>query len=331
MGADSLPLRPFRFATSLGGVGDRESLERISRRAEELGYSSLGAADHFAIPFAPLVALQAAADATTRLRITQFVLNQDLRHPAVLARDLATLDVMSGGRLEVGIGAGWMHSEYDRSGLPFDPPLVRIGRLEEVAVVLKGLFADGPFDFEGEHFKIRGLDGLPKPVQRPRPPIMIGGSGRNVLSAAGRHADIVQIGVLVARGGTMAVEPRQLSAAAYEEKVGWVREGAGSRFDDIELSALLVNVTITDDAEGAFDAFVREYMGMIRRYGGSVDEAMLPREELMESPVLAIGTLEEVCEKLRGTRTRYGINYFVAPVGATPELMAPVIEELAGE
>jgi probable F420-dependent oxidoreductase len=323
--------RPFRFATSLSGVSDRMSLERFARRTEELGYSVLGAPDHLLIPFAPLVALQAAADVTTTLRITQFVLNQDLRHPAVLAKELATLDVLSGGRLEVGIGAGWMRSEYEQAGLPFDTAPVRIARLEEVAAILKGLFGDGPFHFDGEHFRISGLDGLPKPVQRPRPPITIGGSGRKILSAAGRHADIVQIGVLVARRGAMVVEPRQLSAAAYQEKVGWVRDAAGSRFAEIELSALLVNVTITDDAEAGFDAFVREYTDMIRRYGGNLDKTVLSRDELMMSPVVAIGTLNEVCEKLSETRARYGISYFLAPVGAAPELMAPVVERLAGQ
>jgi probable F420-dependent oxidoreductase len=327
----SIAPRPFRFATSLSAVNDRASLQRMARRAEELGYSVLGAPDHFLIPFAPLIALQAAADVTTRLRVSQFVLNQDLRHPAVLAKDLATLDVVSGGRLEVGIGAGWLRAEYEQAGLPFDPAPVRIARLEEVAVILKGLFADGPFDFAGEHFSIRGLDGLPKPRQRPRPPITIGGSGPRILAAAGRHADIAQIGVLVARRGEMTVEPRQLSAEAYEEKVGWVREAAGARFPEIELSALLVNVTITEDAEAGFDAFVREYTDMIHRYGGDLGKTVLSRQELMASPVVAIGTLDEVCDKLRDTRSRYGISHFLAPVGATPELMAPVIERLAGQ
>jgi probable F420-dependent oxidoreductase len=327
----SLAPRPFRFATSLSAVNDRAGLERIARRAEELGYSVVGAPDHFLIPFAPLIALQAAADATTRLRVSQFVLNQDLRHPAVLAKELATLDVLSGGRLEVGIGAGWLRTEYQQAGLPFDAATVRIARLEEVAVILKGLFGDGPFDFAGDHFQIRHLDGLPKPRQRPRPPITIGGSGPKILSAAGRHADIAQIGVLVARRGEMTVEPRQLSAEAYEEKVSWVRAAAGSRFPEIELSALLVNVTITDDGEAGFDAFVREYTDMIHRYGGDLGEAVLSREELMASPVVAIGTLDEVCDKLRHTRSRYGISHFLAPVGASPELMAPIIERLTGQ
>jgi probable F420-dependent oxidoreductase len=323
--------RPFRFATSISGISDRASLERIARRTEKLGYSVLGAPDHFLIPFAPLIALQAAADVTTKLRLTHFVLNQDLRHPAVLAKELATLDVLSGGRLEVGIGAGWLRAEYEQAGLTFDSAPVRIARLEEFATILKGLFADGPFDFSGEYFRISGLDGLPKPAQRPRPPITIGGSGPKLLSAAGRHADIVQIGVLVARQGVMAVEPWQLSAAAYEEKVGWVREAAGSRFADIELSAMLVNVTITDDAQAGFDAFIREYTDMLHRYGGTLDDAVLSRQGLMDSPVVAIGTLDEVCEKFRDTRARYGISYFLAPVGAEPEVMAPLIERLAGQ
>ena len=129
----------------------------------------------------------------------------------------------------------------------------------------------------------------------------------------------------------MTVEPWQLSAAAYEEKVSWVRDAAGSRFGDIELSAMLVNVTITDDAEAGYDAFIREYTDMLQRYGGDLEEVVLSRQELMNSPVVAIGTLDEVCEKFRHTRARYGISYFLAPVGAAPEAMGPLIERLSGE
>jgi probable F420-dependent oxidoreductase len=149
--------------------------------------------DHFMFRFAPLPALQAVADATTTLRVTRLVLAADFRHPAVLAKELATVDVLSGGRLEVGIGAGWKQEEFEQAGIRFDKASVRIERLEEHAIVLKGLFGDGPFSFSGKYFTVTEVKGSPHPAQRPRPPIMIGGGGPKVLSVAARQADIVQV------------------------------------------------------------------------------------------------------------------------------------------
>jgi probable F420-dependent oxidoreductase len=156
-----------------GRPTDPARLAAAARKAQELGYATFGMADHFVIPFAPLLGLQAAA-ATTTLRITTTVLKQDFRHPAVLAKELATLDLLSNGRLQIGIGAGWMRAEYKQAGISWDKALVRIQRLEEVLVVLKGLFGEGPFSFSGKYFTLKDLDGTPKPVQRPHPPIHIG-------------------------------------------------------------------------------------------------------------------------------------------------------------
>ena len=283
-------------------------------------------ADHLTLPFAPLLALQAVADATSTIRLTQTVLNQDLRHPAVLAKELATLDVLSGGRLQIGIGAGWMKAEYDQGGLRYDRASVRIERLEEVVVILKGLFGDEPFSFSGRHFTINGLNGLPKPVQRPRPPIMIGGGGRRLLSVAGRQADIVQIMPRVS-AGEPAAGPSPFSAEAYEERIGWVREAAGDRFDEIELGAQLLNVTITDDAEQGFETFLQNFGRLLQRMG---HDGPPPRQELLSSPMVAIGTLDEVCAKIVEVRDRFGISYFFAPLGSKPEVLAPVIERLSG-
>src|SRR6478752_1671810 len=210
------------------------------------------------IPFAPLVAGQAVADATTTVRVGQVVMASDFRHPAVLAKELATLDVLSGGRVEIGIGAGWMRDEFEAAGIPFDAPSVRIERLEEAITVLKGLFADAPLTFAGEHFTVTALDGLPKPVQRPHPPIMIGGGGRKVLSVAARQADIIQVLPGVIRG-VAALDATQFAARSYREKVDWIRDAAGARFDDLELGTLLMHVVITDDADRSWGEFLAQF------------------------------------------------------------------------
>lgn len=313
--------RPIRFSAGPGRLRDRATLVGDGQLIERTGYSTFMLADHFMIPFAPLIALQAVADATQTLRLGQTVLNQDLRHPAVLAKELATLDVLSGGRLEIGLGAGWMPDEYDQAGIPFDSAATRIDRLEEVLVILKGLFGDAPFSFAGKHFTITGLDGTPRPVQRPHPPILVGGGGRKLLSLAGRHADIVQVLPRTVRG-TAPDSTRPFTAEAYEEKIGWVRQAAGDRFAEIELAAQLLNVTITDDPDAGFEEFFQRFAS---RSGSA---AGLSREELRSSPTVAIGTLDEVCDKLLQTRDRLGISYFAAPYGSSPALLAPVIERL---
>lgn len=317
--------RPFRFGTGPGRLTDRAGLVAAAQSIERLGYSTFGMADHFMIPFAPLLALQAAADATTSLRLTQLVLAQDFRHPAVLAKELATLDVLCEGRLQIGIGAGWMRREYDQAGLRFDAASVRIERLEEVVLVLKGLFGEGPVNFTGKHFTINDLEGTPKPLQRPHPPIMIGGGGRKLLSVAARQADIVQVmPPLSSNGGRR--DCYHFTDAAYAEKIGWIREAAGSRFADIELGAQLLHVRITDDPEQAFDAF---YDRFARRLGPAADDPDA-KAALRTSPMLAIGTLDEVCDQLRQIRARHGISYLTTPVGSTPEAMSPVVEHLTG-
>jgi probable F420-dependent oxidoreductase len=321
-----MAVRPIRFCTGPGRLRDRAALVEAGRTIERLGFAAFALPDHFMIPFAPLIALQAVADATSTVRITQTVLNQDFRHPAVLAKELATLDVLSEGRLEIGIGAGWMRDEYERAGIGYDPAPVRIERLEEVVAVLKGLFADGPFGFRGKHFTVADLDGTPKPVQRPHPPIMIGGGGRRLLSAAGRQADIVQILPRPLGGagtGTGTAGPRPFTGDAYAERIEWIREAAGDRFEAIELGAQRLDLAVSDDPDGRFETFYERFR---RRLGDAVPS----RAELRASPLLAVGTLDEVCEKLLRTRERYGISYLMAPMGSTPESLAPIIERLAG-
>jgi probable F420-dependent oxidoreductase len=320
-------VRPFRFGFTGGASSKRERLLDSARAAEALGYSTFGLADHFVRPFAPLVAGQAVADVTSSLRITQMVLAQDFREPAVLAKELATLDVLSEGRLQVGLGAGWLRQEYEDAGLRFATASVRIARLEETAIILKGLFGEGRFSFAGEHYRVTELEGVPRPVQQPRPPIMIGGGGRKVLSVAARQADIVQL-MPSNPGGRSLLDQTQFSAEAIEQKVGWIRDAAGDRFDDIELSAQLLECAVSDRPDEHLSDFADRIAMVTERMGGArVDFGL---DELRTSPIVAVGSLDEVCERLVETRRTYGISYFSAPIDARPDVLAPVIERLDG-
>lgn len=321
-------VRPFRFGFTGGVSSKREKLLDSARAVEALGYDTFGLADHFVRPFAPLIAGQAVADATTTLRVTQTVLAQDFREPAVLAKELATLDVLSEGRLQVGLGAGWLQQEYDDAGIEFASAPVRIERLEETAIILKGLFAEGPFTFTGTHHSVRELTGVPRPVQQPRPPIMIGGGGRKVLSVAGRQADIVQL-MPSNPGGKSLLDATQFSAAAIEEKIGWIADAAGGRFGEIELSAQLLECAVTDTPDAHLADFADRIASVTERMGGA--RVQLDLDGLRRSPIVAVGSIDEICEKLVETRATFGLSYFSAPIDARPELMAPVIEQLAGK
>jgi probable F420-dependent oxidoreductase len=312
--------RPFRFTTMFGQPTDHGQLIERARRAESLGYDVVVIADHLLNQLSPLPTLVAVAEATTRLRIGTYVLNNDLRHPAVLAQDLATVDLLSGGRLEIGIGAGWNQVEYERAGIPFDPIGTRVTRMEESIRVLKGLFADGPFSFEGQHYRIAEMDGLPKPHQRPHPPFLVGGGGRRVLGIGAREAQIVGLAPRL----KSASEPDILGcmAAGTLEKIGWVRSAADGRFGDIEFSTYnpLAPLTITGDRRAA----AREACDQIRsRYGVEVTG-----DDLLDSPHAFIGTVDELVEKCLGLRERFGITN-INVRGAMDEF-APVVERLAG-
>jgi probable F420-dependent oxidoreductase len=290
----------------------REGIE-LARRAEAAGFDAMVLPDHLLAQHAPVPLLATVAAATERLRVGTFVLNVDLRHPAVLAQDLASLDVLSGGRLEIGIGAGWNRPEYDAIGVPYDPVPVRVARLAEAVAVLKGCFGDGPFSFAGEHYTVTDHEGHPKPVQRPHPPIMIGGGGRRTLTLAGREADVVG---LAPRPG----DPRSYTLAATAEKIGWVREAAGDRFADLELNVYPSggSVVVTDDARGA----ARERVDRFRAQGGE-----LTVEDVLDSPHVFIGSVPALTEKILGLRERFGISSVMLD---DVEATAPIVAALAG-
>jgi probable F420-dependent oxidoreductase len=318
-------VRPFRFLADPGDVTDGASLRDAARRAESLGYAVLVYADHVVIPFGFVPLLATIAATTDRIRVMPFVVNNDLRHPALVAQDLATIDVLSDGRVEVAIGAGWNRPEYDALGIPFDPVGVRVSRLAEAVRVLKGCFGDGPFSMTGEHYTITGHDGLPKPVQRPHPPLMIGGGGRRILTLAGREADIVGLAPrtlpMPAGGPVVRSDPRSITIAATEEKLAWVREAAGDRYADLEVNVYPTGTPpIVTDHPRKVAADVLD--GIRSRTGIEVSV-----DELLESPHVFIGSVDGLAAKLVELRERLGISSFML---GDVDTLAPVVERLAG-
>jgi probable F420-dependent oxidoreductase len=254
------------------------------------------------------------AAGTTALNVGALVLDCDFRHPAVLARELATIDALSEGRLEVGLGAGWKAVDYDRSGIPMDRPGVRVGRLMEHAAVLKGLWSDGPFSFEGEHYRIAELDGTPAPHRPGGPPILVGGGAPRLLRWAGATADIVGVNASIHSGEIDDAAAQDALAERIDEKVGWLKEGAGDRFDDLELNAWLATAELTDDP--AVAEAVAAFFG--------TDAAAL-----RQSPLALVGSAEDVVEMLQERRDRWGYSYHVIP-GDKARDFAPTVARLTG-
>jgi probable F420-dependent oxidoreductase len=306
--------RRFRFATELhqpfAGRGGADS----AREAEQLGYSTVFFPDHFDEGPGPIAAMAVCAAATSTLNVGVLVLDCDFRHPAVLARELATIDELSGGRLEVGLGAGWKAVDYDRSGIPMDRPGTRVGRLIEHAAVLKGLWSEGPFSFEGEHYRITELDGTPKPHRAGGPPILVGGGAPRLLRWAGATADIVGVNASIHSGEIDEAAAQDALAERIDEKVGWLREGAGDRFDDLELNAWLAAAELTDDPE---------VVEAVAAFFGT-DAAALRR-----SPLALVGSPGDVGEMLHERRERWGYSYHVIP-GDKAHDFAPLVSELTG-
>jgi probable F420-dependent oxidoreductase len=306
--------RPFRFGIQANRAADGPAWRELAVQAEALGYDVLTMPDHFGDDYAPMPALAVAAAVTTRLRIGALVFANDYKHPVVLAKELATLDVLSGGRLEVGLGAGWMRTDYEQSGIPYDSPGTRIARLEESLAVIKGAFGPDAFDFAGTHYRITGYNGLPKPVQ-PRPPLLLGGGARRMLSLAAREADIIGINGSLHEGVVGAGAIESMTAEAVDQKLAWVREAAGDRFDSIELNVRAFMVNITEDRAGAVEALA-SMIGVETSF-------------IVESPFALIGTPAQIIDDLRVRRERWGFSYVI--VGpAEIEAFAPVVAELAG-
>jgi probable F420-dependent oxidoreductase len=312
-------MKPFRFAAGIRAASSRVEFIDEVREIERLGYSSLMLSDHLVDQFAPLSALGVAAGVTTTLKLGTFVFNNDLRHPVVLAQELATLDRLSDGRLEIGIGAGWNIAEYEGAGIRFDPGTVRIDRLAESVAILKGLFAGGPIDFKGTCYQVKGFEDLPRPVQRPHPPFLIGGGSPKLLRFAAQNAQMVGIAPRVRADGTADVLGCTLAGST--EKVKIIREAAGSRFDQLEINTYpSFSAKVTDSPRPAASAVADR---IHQRYGLELTE-----DDILDSPHVFIGSVEGLVEKFWALREQLDINHIF--VGEDYRDFAPIVERLAG-
>jgi probable F420-dependent oxidoreductase len=310
-------MHPFRFGVNVLTAGSRAEWAGKARRLEDLGYSTLLIPDHLAGLLSPMPALVSAAMATKTLRVGTGVLNNDFRHPAFVAREAATVDVLIDGRLQLGLGAGHMKVEYDQAGLPYDPGGIRVERLTESIAIIKSLFKGEPVTYAGRHYRVTGQTIHPRPLQQPHPPILIGGNGPQLLTLAAKEADIVGLtGITFRRGGT-APDLAGSRARGVEERLGWMRDAAGDRYDRLELNALVQRVVVTDDR---------------RRTIRNLPEAwkQLTDDEIIASPYVLVGTVDQMVEDLLARRERWGISYYTTHEPYL-DALAPVVARLAGE
>ena len=312
-------MKPFRFGISIWHVGSRAELADRARKIEALGYDTLSFPDHLTDRIAPLPALVTAANATTRLRVGTNVLNSDLRHPVLVAREAAAVDLLTDGRLQLGLGAGSIRSEYDEVGLRFEIGRIRVERLAEAVAVIKGLLSGETVTFSGTHYQIAGHTIAPLPAQKPHPPILIGGNGRRLLTLAAREADIVGFsGITFRNGGAAPPDVSAWRAAAVGERVRLVREAAGEdRFARLELNALVQRVIVTEDRYAAAEELVRRW-------------PELSAGEILETPYLLVGTVDQMVEDLKARRQRWGISYYAIHEPYL-DAFAPVAARLAGK
>ena len=307
--------RPFRFSVQEHRARDAKHWREKAQAVESMGYTTLFLPDHFNDQLGVIAALMAAADATTKLRIGSLVFDNDYRHPVVLAKEAATLDLLSEGRLDLGIGAGWMVSDYEHAGIAYDSAGTRIDRLIEAVTILKLCFTGTEFSFEGKHYKINDFESSPLPVQKPHPRLLLGGGGRKMLHFAAREGDIVHVNYNLNEG---RINPKLVQtgmADATDQKLAWIKEAAGDRLEMIELGFTVFFANVTDDRD-------------------SIAEAMAPSmgfepRDVLEMPHFLIGTLDQIEHDLIQRRERYGFSDVIVP-GEAAEQLAPIVERLAG-
>lgn len=303
-------MRPFRFGLIMTGLESRATWTEQAKLVEESGFAVLLVPDHFALPLAPVPAMLAAANATSSLRVGSYVLANDFRHPAVLVKEAATLDLLTEGRFELGLGAGWNRSEYRSAGIPFERGRVRLERLSEAVRIIKGAWEGGPVSHAGRHYVSDGIQCAVPVVQRSLP-LLLGGGGRRLLSFGAREATIVG---LMARARNGAIDLATLSDRATRQRIGWIREAAPDRFDELELNLFVHRARHTEDRVGAAEEIARE--------------ASLDPDLVLESPHYLLGTHAQMREQLLRLRENYGITYF-AFFDRDRSAVAPVVAKLA--
>lgn len=301
-------VRPFRFGMTFTGSTDARRWGELARRLESEGFSTLSVADHYLNEMACGPLLVAAANATTTLRVGSFVYDNDFRHPALLAKEAATIDVLSGGRLELGVGAGYNKEEYEQVGLPFDPPGVRVGRLEESVEIMTRLFKGEDVTYEGQHYRLNGFEGAPLPIQRPIP-LLIGGGGPRMIRLAARKAQIMGFVPKTLPGG--GVDTSAFTAAVMDAMVAALEEAlaeAGRDDDGPERNMLLMQM------HGSADE--------------ATDDDWMPPEVVGKSPFALVGEPAAMVEALHERRERWGLSYFVC-FESDLERFIPVVRLLA--
>ena len=307
-------MRAFRFGVEMMGPFDGMTWADSARELESVGYSTLFAPDHLDEGYGPITAMATAAAATTTLQVATAVFAADFRHPAILARELASIDQLSRGRLEVGIGAGYQVNDYAGSGVQMDSPGARVDRMIEHVTVLKGLFAAGPFDFAGQHYQITALDGSPKPYRPGGPPILVAGGGRRMLTFAAAHADIVGVNGSLPTSTQRSGSAPDALPASIDRKLAWIRAAAGARFSELEIHAWLRFARVTSDPQAA----AAQLTGRFRA----------DPDQVLASPIVLLGSPGEIVERLHERRERWGYSYFTIQQPAAREF-APVLARLA--
>lgn len=305
----------FRFALQVSRTASAGEWRDLARRAEDLGYATLYVPDHLDDQWAPMVALAVAAEATTTMRVGTLVLDNDFRHPVLMAKEAATLDAMTGGRFELGLGAGWLRADYDQSGIPMDAPRARIERLTEALAIMRAMWETGSATFEGAHYRVTDVVGAPAPLTPGGPPLVIGGGSRRILELAGREADIVSIVPSLAAGAIGPEVAAEAVVEKYADRVRWVRDAARGRAGEVELQCWTVAVQIVPNAPDVV-ASLAPLLG-------------LTPEQLVAAPTALIGSAPEIVDTLRARREDLGFSYIVVHE-AEMDALAPVISELAG-
>lgn len=307
--------RPFRFGIQATGTYSRAEWTELAKAVEDSGASTLTIADHFDQQMAPFTALMAAADATTTLRLGTVVICNDFRHPAIVAKEAATLDLLSNGRFELGLGAGWLTSDYQQVGLRLERPSLRIERLSEALTLIKTLFQTEPVHFSGKHYQVDGLVNSPSPAQAPHPPIMVGGGGEKILRLAAREANIVALNIDLRSGAIDENAGPSATSRATTQKLDWIKESAGDRYRELELQVRVHLAEVTNDRQAIAEL-------LAPAFGLSTDEALV-------TPHALVGSTEEIVEQLLRQREEWDISYIGLSADALGKL-APVITALAG-
>ena len=307
--------KPFRFGCELHTPLEGSTFTESVRELESLGYSTMFVPDHFDEGLGPIAAMATAAAVTTTLRVGALVFDCDYRHPAVLAREMATIDQLSEGRLEVGLGAGWKRWDYDVTGITMDPPKVRVDRMIEHTKIIKALFDEQPVTFAGEHYRITDLPGTPRPHTPGGPPILIGGGQRRVLRFAGANADIVGVNASIHSGEIDTAAAHDAMPERIDEKVGWLHEGAGTRLDDIEINAWLAVAELTDDTTNVAELVAQMFSAEAK--------------DVLASPLTLIGSTAGCADRLQERRERWGYSYTVIPADKA-RAFAPLVAQLSG-